>query len=60
MDIWVTIVLLGCSLAFMIFLAYINWRILIVTEHIARTTGFFIQTLADKSDLKEKGDKDNV
>ena len=60
MDIWITIVLLGFSLVFMIFLTYINWRILIVTENIARTTAFFIQSLADKSNSKEKGDKDNV
>ena len=60
MDIWITIVLLGFSLVFMIFLAYINWRILIVTENIARTTAFLYQSLADKSNSKEKGDKDNV
>ena len=42
-------VLLGVSLVFLIFLSYINWRILIITETIARTTGLFIESLVEKA-----------
>ena len=56
MDTWIMNGLLGISIIFIIFLSYLNWRILIVTEHIARTTGLFIQSLAEKSDLKENSE----
>jgi len=57
-DILIMNILLGISVLFLFVLLYINWRILFVTEHIARTTGLFIQSLAEKSDLKE--DSKNV
>jgi len=49
MSTWVQHVLLGVSLVFLIFLSYINWRILIITETIARTTGLFIKSLVEKA-----------
>jgi len=52
---------LGISLLFLIFLAYINWRILIITEIIARSTGLFLESLVKKSDSKSnEEDVDNV
>ena len=61
MDTWVMNTLLGISLLFLVFLAYINWRILIITEQIARTTGLFIESLVEKSGSKNsEEDTDNV
>ena len=61
MDAWVMNALLGISLFFLVFLAYINWRILIITETIARTTGLFIESLVEKSVSKSsEEDVDNV
>ena len=53
--------LLGTSLLLLLFLAYINWRILIITENIARSTGFFLESLVKKSDSKSSEENvDNV
>ena len=61
MDTWVMNALLGTSLLLLLFLAYINWRILIITETIARTTGLFIESLVEKSISKgNEEDVDNV
>ena len=61
MSTWVQHVLLGVSLVFLIFLSYINWRILIITETIARTTGLFITSLVEKSVSKSSEEEvDNV
>jgi len=61
MDAWVMNALLGISLFFLVFLAYINWRILIITERIASTTGLFIKSLVEKSSSKNsEEDTDNV
>jgi hypothetical protein len=61
MDTWIMNAFLGISLLFLIFLAYINWRILIITEIIARSTGLFLESLVKKSDSKSnEEDVDNV
>ena len=61
MDTWVMNALLGTSLLLLLFLAYINWRILIITETIARSTGFFLESLVKKSDSKSSEENvDNV
>ena len=49
MDVWIMNALLGFSLLLLLFLAYVNWRILIITERIASTTGLFIQSLVEKT-----------
>ena len=49
MSEWVMHILLGISLLLLLFLAYVNWRILIITERIASTTGLFIQSLVEKT-----------
>ena len=58
MDAWVMNALLGISLLLLIFLAYINWRILIITETIARSTGLFLESLVEKS--ISKGNEEDV
>ena len=61
MDVWVMNTLLGISLFFLVLLSYINWRILIITETIARTTGLFIESLVEKSISKNNEENvDNV
>jgi len=64
MDTWIMNALLGVSLFLLVFLSYINWRILIITETIARTTGLFIESLVEKSVSKSseesEEDVDNV
>lgn len=57
MDIWIMNILLGVSLIFLIFLAWLNWRILLVTEYIARTSSLFNKFLIEKF---SKEDVDNV
>jgi len=58
MDTWVMNTLLGISLFFLVFLSYVNWRILIITETIARTTGLFMTSLVEKAG--SKSDEENV
>ena len=64
MDVWIMNALLGISLLLLLFLAYINWRILIITETIARSTGLFLESLVEKSVSKSseesEEDVDNV
>ena len=61
MDTWIMNAFLGISLFLLLFLAYINWRILIITETIARTTGLFITSLVEKSVSKSSEEEvDNV
>ena len=48
MDIWIMNIILGISLGFLIFLAWLNWRILLVTEYIARTSSLFNKLLMEK------------
>ena len=58
MDVWIMNALLGFSLLILLFLAYINWRILIITETIARSTGLFLESLVEKS--ISKGNEEDV
>jgi len=48
MDIWIMNIILGISLGFLIFLAWLNWKILLVTEYIARTSSLFNKFLVGK------------
>ena len=48
MDIWIMNIILGISLGFLIFLAWLNWRILLVTEYLARTSSLFNKFLVGK------------
>ena len=48
MDIWIMNIILGISLGFLIFLAWLNWKILLVTEYIARTSSLFNKVLMEK------------
>ena len=56
MDIWIMNIILGVSLFFLVFLAWINWRILIVTEYIARTSSLFNKFLLEKFNIKDLDD----
>ena len=48
MDIWIMNIILVVSLIFIVFLVWLNWRILLVTEYIARTSSLLNKLLVSK------------